>query len=127
MIHDIRKIMSRFFALAPMGAAALMTGCNSAPDIEQQVNELYNKMSNEERIAQLRSMYMDELFNEQGKLDTAMCRKLIPNGIGHFSQFAMQKPSPEHLTNCATVPQPFRTGLYITRPTAFPRCFTRKF
>ena len=92
MIHDIRKIMSRFFALAPMGAAALMTGCNSAPDIEQQVNELYNKMSNEERIAQLRSMYMDELFNEQGKLDTAMCRKLIPNGIGHFSQFAMQKP-----------------------------------
>ena len=84
--------MSRFFALAPMGAAALMTGCNTAPDIEQQVNELYNKMSNEERIAQLRSMYMDELFNEQGKLDTAMCRKLIPNGIGHFSQFAMQKP-----------------------------------
>ena len=106
MIHDIRKIMSRFFALAPMGAAALMTGCNSAPDIEQQVNELYNKMSNEERIAQLRSMYMDELFNEQGKLDTAMCRKLIPNGIGHFSQFAMQKPrTPNELRDRAAAIQ----------------------
>ena len=106
MIHDIRKIMSRFFALAPMGAAALMTGCNTTPDIEQQVNELYNKMSNEERIAQLRSMYMDELFNEQGKLDTAMCRKLIPNGIGHFSQFAMQKPrTPNELRDRAAAIQ----------------------
>ena len=35
---------------------------------------------------------MDELFNEKGQLDTAKCRQLIPNGIGHFSQFAMQKP-----------------------------------
>ena len=106
MIHDIRKIMSRFFALAPMGAAALMTSCNTTPDIEQQVNELYNKMSNEERIAQLRSMYMDELFNEQGKLDTAMCRKLIPNGIGHFSQFAMQKPrTPNELRDRAAAIQ----------------------
>ncbi len=49
-------------------------------------------MSQEERIAQLKSMYMDELFNEQGQLDTIKCRQLIPNGIGHFSQFAMQAP-----------------------------------
>jgi beta-glucosidase len=49
-------------------------------------------MSQEERIAQLRSMYMDDLFDEQGKLDTTKCRQLIPNGIGHFSQFASQKP-----------------------------------
>ena len=71
----------------------LLAGCTAAStDLEQQVDELYGKMSQEERIAQLRSMYMDELFNEQGKLDTAKCRQLIPNGIGHFSQFAMQKP-----------------------------------
>lgn len=69
-----------------------LAGCNSSTDMEQQVNELYNKMSQEERIAQLRSMFMDELFNEEGQLDTAKCRQLIPNGIGHFSQFAMQKP-----------------------------------
>ena len=35
---------------------------------------------------------MDDLFDEQGKLDTTKCRQLIPNGIGHFSQFASQKP-----------------------------------
>ena len=72
--------------------AVLLAGCTATTDVEQQVDELYGKMSQEERIAQLRSMYMDELFNEKGQLDTAKCRQLIPNGIGHFSQFAMQKP-----------------------------------
>ena len=75
-----------------VGLSTLISGCSAAPDIEQQVDELYGKMTNEERIAQLKSMYMDELFDEQGKLDTAKCRELIPNGIGHFSQFAMQQP-----------------------------------
>ena len=41
--------------------------------------------------AQLRSMYMDDLFDDEGRLDTAKCRELIPNGIGHFSQFCMQQ------------------------------------
>ena len=68
-----------------MSATALMTGCNTAVDIDQQVDELYGKMPQEERIAQLKSMYMDELFDEQGQLDTAKCRELIPYGIGHFS------------------------------------------
>ena len=71
---------------------ALLAGCNTAVDVEQQVDELYGRMTQEERIAQLRSMYMDDLFNEQGALDTAKCRQLIPNGIGHFSQYASQKP-----------------------------------
>ena len=79
--------------MAMMCLTACLAGCNSAaPDIEQQVNELYLKMPQEERIAQLKSMYMDELFNEQGQLDTAKCRELIPYGIGHFSQFCMQQP-----------------------------------
>ena len=79
--------------MAMMCLTACLAGCNSAaPDIEQQVNELYQKMPQEERIAQLKSMYMDELFNEQGQLDTAKCRELIPYGIGHFSQFCMQQP-----------------------------------
>ena len=82
-------ILSQLFMIC---LTALLAGCNSSTDMEQQVNELYNKMSQEERIAQLRSMYMDELFDENGKLDTAKCRQLIPNGIGHFSQFCMQQP-----------------------------------
>ena len=79
-------------AMVLMCTTALMAGCDAAVDIEQQVDELYGKMSQDERIAQLRSMYMDDLFDEQGKLDTAKCRQLIPNGIGHFSQYASQKP-----------------------------------
>ena len=77
-----------------MCSIALLAGCTAANnnEIEQQVDELYGKMSQEERIAQLRSMYMDDLFDEAGRLDTAKCRELIPNGIGHFSQFCMQKP-----------------------------------
>lgn len=78
--------------LLMMCVTTLMAGCNTAVDIEQQVDELYAKMPQEERIAQLRSMYMDELFDEQGQLDTAKCRQLIPFGIGHFSQFCMQQP-----------------------------------
>lgn len=75
-----------------IGMASLLTACSTAPDMEQQIDELYGKMSQEERIAQLRSMYMDDLFDEQGKLDEAKCHELIPNGIGHFSQFCMQQP-----------------------------------
>ena len=72
--------------------AVLLVGCTASKDVEKQVDELYQRMTQEERIAQLKSMYMDELFNEEGQLDTLKCRQLIPNGIGHFSQFAMQQP-----------------------------------
>ena len=86
---------------------ALLSGCHSATtDMEQFVDELYNKMSQEERIAQLRSMYMDELFDDEGRLDTAKCRELIPNGIGHFSQFCMQQPrDPNELRDRAAAVQ----------------------
>ena len=77
--------------IAIMCMTVLLAGCN-ATDLEQQVNELYEKMSQEERIAQLRSGYMNEFFDKQGVLDTAKCRKEIPNGIGHFSQYASQEP-----------------------------------
>ncbi len=77
-----------------VGLVVLMAACQEpkSMDMEQTINELYERMSQEERIAQLRSMYMDDLFDEKGRLDTNQCRKLIPNGIGHFSQFCMQKP-----------------------------------
>ena len=82
----------KFKSIISMGLTALLPGCQTAPDMEQQIDELYGKMPQEERIAQLKSMYMDELFDDQGKLDTAKCRELIPYGIGHFSQFCMQQP-----------------------------------
>ena len=78
--------------LALVCLTALLVGCNSHQDMEKQIDELYGKMSQEERIAQLKSMYMDDLFDPLGRLDTEKCHKLIPNGIGHFSQYASQKP-----------------------------------
>lgn len=75
-------------------AGAMLTGCTGTQvnTVDQQVDALYQKMSQEERLAQLRSIFMDDLFDESGQLDTAKCAKLIPNGIGHFSQFCMQAP-----------------------------------
>ena len=72
--------------------AVMLCACTSKDNLERQVDALYKKMPQQERIAQLRSMYMDELFDADGKLDDAKCRELIPYGIGHFSQFCMQAP-----------------------------------
>ena len=96
--------------LALAGAALLTVGCKET-DMEQQVNELYERMPQEERIAQLRSMYMDVLFDEQGRLDTAKCHELIPYGIGHFSQFAMQQPrDPNEIRDRAAAVQQWIIG-----------------
>lgn len=65
-----------------------MTACSS-PSLEQRVDELYSKMSREERVAQLRSIYISTLFTSEGEIDEARCKELIPDGIGHISQFAM--------------------------------------
>ena len=97
----MRKNSSLSFFLA-----ALMTGCSSGNDLEKKVDALYDKMPQEERIAQLQSMYMDELFDADGNLDTEKCKQLIPYGIGHFSQFCLQQPrDPEELRNCAAAIQ----------------------
>ena len=88
MSHHIRQAATTVLT----GLTALLAGCTTITDMEQQVDELYARMPQEERIAQLRSMYMDDLFNDEGQLDTAKCRELIPYGIGHFSQYASQKP-----------------------------------
>ena len=83
---------AKLVGLAVAAQSVMMVGCNKEVDVEQQVDELYSKMSQGERIAQLQSIYLDLFFDEQGKLDTAKCRQIIPNGIGHFSQFCMQQP-----------------------------------
>lgn len=57
--------------------------------LEQRVDDLYTQMSQAERVAQLRSIYMSSLFSPDGQIDDAKCKELIPDGIGHVSQFAM--------------------------------------
>lgn len=65
-----------------------MTACSS-PTLEQHVDQLYDSMSRAERVAQLRSIYISALLTPDGKIDEAKCKELIPDGIGHISQFAM--------------------------------------
>ena len=79
-----------FKGLPVLGVVMLLAGCHQV-DMDRYIDELYDRMSQEERIAQLRSGYMDELFDDDGKLDPAKCEELIPDGIGHFSQYASQK------------------------------------
>lgn len=80
-----------------MGIAALLFSC-STESIDEKVNKLYDSMTPEERVAQLQGIYMTQFFDENDKLDTALCKKLIPNGIGHFSQYALNtQKTPDQL------------------------------
>lgn len=87
---------NRLISVLCVAAAFVSCNKNQVDPIDMQVDELYNKMSQEERIAQLRSWDMETLFDEEGNLDTAKCKELIPYGIGHFSQYASQR---NHETN----------------------------
>ena len=51
--------------------AAVLASCTTINIEEQQIGALYNRMSQQERIAQLRSMYMDTLFNEPCRVGPA--------------------------------------------------------
>ena len=76
----MKKKLKTIGSLTMMGLTALMVSCNTqTTDMEQQIDELYQKMPQEERIAQLKSMYMDELFDEQGSSSLAirMCFAIV--------------------------------------------------
>ena len=107
--------------MATFAVILSVTACNNGDVLEKQVDELYDLMPQQERIAQLKSMYMDELFDAQGQLDTAKCRKLIPYGVGHFSQFALQQPrDPNDLRDRVAAIQDW---LMNNTPTGIPALF----
>jgi len=51
------------------------------------VDSIYNKMTLGEKVAQLHGIRPIQLL-ENGKLSIEKCRKVIPNGVGHISQYA---------------------------------------
>ena len=57
------------------------------PEIKKQVDKLYNKMTFEEKVAQLYGIRPNDLM-ENGKLSIEKCKTKIPNGVGHISQYA---------------------------------------
>ncbi len=59
----------------------------STPAIQHLVDSVYNRLRPNERLAQLSGIRPIALL-EKGKLSIEKCRKVIPNGIGHISQYA---------------------------------------
>ena len=77
--------MRRLFYLL---AILLLTSCASKdPDAQymKQVNAVYDRLTIEEKAAQLYGMYPQDLMID-GKLSLEKCRELIPNGVGQICQ-----------------------------------------
>lgn len=56
-------------------------------EVKAQVDELYKRMTLEEKVAQLYGIRPTDVM-ENGKFSIEKCRKIIPNGIGHICQYA---------------------------------------
>lgn len=92
----------------------------SNPEVEKTVNALYDRMTQEERIAQLCGLYAHDLYTD-GHLDTAKCRQAMPYGIGHFSQYASNVMiSPDSLRNMVAELQDW---IRKNTPTGVPALF----
>lgn len=103
-----------------MGMAATIMSCTTE-SLDSKVDALYNKMSQEERIAQLHGIYMTQFFDENDKLDTKKCEELIPNGVGHFSQFALNtQKTPDQLRDMVAQMQDW---LIHNTPNGIPALF----
>ena len=86
------KNITKYAAI--MTLAGTIAGCDTQPqanDIDAKVDSLYAKMTNEERVAQLCGIYMTQFFDEDNKLMPEKCAEIIPNGVGHCSQFMQRK------------------------------------
>lgn len=81
-----------------LGVLTLLVGCTTMKQqdstfvsqtsrTQRLVNELYDKMSVEERAAQLYGIRPDAVMSN-GKLSLEKCRKNIPYGVGHICQYA---------------------------------------
>ncbi len=57
-------------------------------EVDHIVDSLYNRMTDKERLAQLKGFRQQELYVD-GKISIEKCRELLPDGIGHISQFAV--------------------------------------
>lgn len=69
----------------------------SNPKLDALVDEVYNSLSMEERVAQLHGI-RPSLITVDGRLSKELCDQLIPHGVGHISQFAcMQDFTPDEL------------------------------
>lgn len=79
----MKKVFYIFAAL--MIAACSTPGEKSEKDLQKQVDEVYSRLSINDKAAQLFGFYPNELITD-GKLDLELCRQKIPYGVGHICQ-----------------------------------------
>lgn len=101
-------------------ATTLMASCGGTA-ADSKVDALYEKMTQEERIAQLHGNYLTDYFDDNGVLDTAKCNAELKNGAGHFSQYAVtQRKNPEQLRDMVNQMQEW---LMKNTPSGIPALF----
>ena len=92
----------------------------TTPEIQATVDSLYEKMSPAERVAQLYGMNLGDLFTD-GVLDSDKCKELIPDGIGHFCQYAGQEvKDPEDIRDMVSQTQKW---IMENTPSGIPALF----
>lgn len=116
-----------FKQAATIAMATMIASCanNNKPttlSIDEQVDQLYEKMTDGEKFAQLYGiLHVEQFFNEDGTLDTVKCAQLIPNGAGHFSQYAVsQRKRPEELRDMV---KQMQNWLMNNTPNGIPAIF----
>ncbi len=80
----MKKTLS--FTLLTSLVSLTFLSCNP---MNRTIDNLYDSMTLEERIAQLHGQHLIDYFLEDGSLDTAKCERDLIHGAGHFSQFAV--------------------------------------
>ncbi len=78
---------------------------NPALSIDERVDDLLARMTLDEKIAQITTMWTNkvEVFDEDGNFDPAKAAELYPDGIGHFAR-------PNDLSGSSNpLEKPFRT------------------
>lgn len=107
-------------SMAMLGAVTSCSNTNNSM-IDKQVDAIYEKMTQEERVAQLHGIHLDQFFTEDNKIDTAKCRAELANGVGHFSQFAVtQRKTPDQLRDMVAQMQDW---LMKNTPSGIPALF----
>jgi len=66
-------------------ATLVFSACTDVNPLQKQVDEVYDRLSLEERAAQLFGIYPSEIM-EDGKVSLEKCREIIPYGVGHICQ-----------------------------------------
>lgn len=101
--------------------SSAIISCSTQHKELNPIDQLYNQMTQEERIAQLHGIHLDQFFNDSNQLDTNKCKALLANGVGHFSQFAVtQRKTPDQLRDMV---EQMQQWLIHNTPNGIPALF----